>query len=66
MTFVETIFLAENDELGHEGITSISGLGDDAYYMTVGWMTALNVKKGAIIVRVAWIPGADPPNGHGR
>lgn len=58
MPFVETIFLAENDRVGQEGITSISGLGDDAYYMTVGWVTGLDVKKGAIIVRVTLIGGA--------
>jgi hypothetical protein len=58
MPFVETNFLAENDRVGDESVTSISGLGDDAYYMTVAWVTGLDVKKGAIIVRVTLIGGA--------
>jgi hypothetical protein len=60
MPFVEKSFLAKNDRAGRAGITSISGLGDDAYFTNNWGAMVLDVKRGPIIVRVAWLPGADP------
>jgi hypothetical protein len=48
------------DRVGCAGITSISGLGDDAYFMNTRGPMVLDVKRGPIMVRVAWLPGADP------
>jgi hypothetical protein len=60
MPFSETIFLAKNDRVGRASITSISGLGDDAYFVNTWGTMVLDVKRGPIMVRVAWLPGADP------
>jgi hypothetical protein len=60
MPFSETIFLVENDRVGRAGITSISGLGDDAYFMNTWGTMVLDVKRGPVMIRVAWLPGADP------
>jgi hypothetical protein len=56
-------FGADQDNPEQE-ITSVSGLGDDAYYATRGLnagasVTVLNVKKGAIEVQVTWIGTTD-------
>jgi hypothetical protein len=56
-----TPFIAGQFELGkniagQDGVTSVSGLGDDAYYAQIGMMMLLNVKKGALDVQVTWLP----------
>lgn len=57
-------FEAGKDGAGQENVTSVSGLGDDAYYATTGLnggasVTVLNVKKGSIEVQVTWIGTTD-------
>ena len=59
MQFVEQIFEQEKYRAGRENITSVSGLGDDAYYVQIGPMTILNVKKGSIEVQVTWTGTTD-------
>jgi hypothetical protein len=61
MPFVEGIFEAEKRRAGQENVTSVSGLGDNAYYAIFGGgsMTVLNVKKGSFIVQVTWIGTTD-------
>jgi hypothetical protein len=42
-------------------VTSVSGVGDDAYYASFGGnITSLMVRKGAIAFKLAWY-GASPP-----
>lgn len=59
MPFAERIFEADKYRAGQENVTSVSGLGDDAYYAQIGPMTILNVKKGSIEVQVTWLGTTD-------
>jgi hypothetical protein len=45
--------------------TAASGIGDDAYYTTLGSLTTLAVKKGeqVFVVRLYGVPGADKQKG---
>jgi len=56
-------FGADKINPAHE-ITSVSGLGDDAYYATTALnagasVTVLNVKKGGLCVQVTWLGTTD-------
>jgi hypothetical protein len=59
MPFAKSIFEQEKYRAGQENVTNVSGLGDDAYYAQIGPMTILNVKKGAIEVKVTWAGTTD-------
>lgn len=57
--FAERIFEADKYRAGQENVTSVSGLGDDAYYAQLGPMTILNVKKGSIAFKVTLVGTTD-------
>jgi hypothetical protein len=46
--------------VGSANVTSVSGLGDDAYYAQIGnSQTVLDVKKGGICVHISWLSAQD-------
>jgi hypothetical protein len=56
MPFNAGYFELGKNMAGRDGVTSVSGLGDDAYYAETGILMLLNVRKGAVDVLVTWIP----------